>query len=427
MAFAPPRLWSRLLRDVRGATAMVFALAAPVLFGFAGVAVDYASWTRQIEKLQSASDAAALAATKELSLSAPDQTRIEAVARSVVQAYVQPTAVAPRGASDPGDAVVVAAAFVNNRTGVKITLTQRKQAIMSRLVTPALTDIMVSATAAMTGNRKICVITLDTSSSATLELDNTAKLTANGCAVFGNSRDVKAVSAKQNSTLTAALICSSGGFEGSSINFVGQRMGDCPPQPDPLANRPTPPLPGCTHSTKRVIESDTTLSPCVFRGGIEIKKNARVTLNEGIYVIQDGQLKVDDTATLYGRNVGFYFSGTDATFEFTSKSSVNLGAPKDGAMYGILFFGDRNAPDSREYKITSENARTLLGTIYIPKGFLTIDAKNTVADQSAYTAIVAKRLRLKDAPNLVLNTNYSATDVPVPEGLGPSSNLRLIH
>jgi hypothetical protein len=34
---------------------------------------------------------------------------------------------------------------------------------------------------------------------------------------------------------------------------------------------------------------------------------------------------------------------------------------------------------------------------------------------------VVKQLHLYSGPNLVLNTDYGATDVPVPMGVGPSS------
>ncbi|MCP5073779.1 MAG: hypothetical protein GY947_10860, partial [Rhodobacteraceae bacterium] len=49
---------------------------------------------------------------------------------------------------------------------------------------------------------------------------------------------------------------------------------------------------------------------------------------------------------------------------------------------------------------------------------LYIDADAPIADKSAYTAIIASRLELFAGPHLVLNTDYSATDVPVPEGVG---------
>jgi hypothetical protein len=244
------------------------------------------------------------------------------------------------------------------------------------------------------------------------------------CSVYSNSAIKSGIRVKSSAVLSAPFVCSAGGYDIQG-RVDGSRMSDCPPQPDPLANRPPPSVGPCKETKKLVIESDRTLTPGTYCEGIEIKKTARVNLDAGIYVIKDGQLKVDDTATLSGRNVGFYFTGTNANFDFVSSATVDLGAPKDGPMAGILFYGDRNAPDLREYKITSDNARTLLGTLYIPKGTFTIDAKTPVADKSAYTAIVARRIDLKNAPNLTLNTNYYATDVPVPQGLGPMGNARL--
>ena len=71
----------------------------------------------------------------------------------------------------------------------------------------------------------------------------------------------------------------------------------------------------------------------------------------------------------------------------------------------------------RTHTIKSNNARQLLGTFYLPNSILQVDSNSPVADQSAYTAIIVMRLWLKAGPNLVLNSNYSATDVPVPEAI----------
>jgi len=61
----------------------------------------------------------------------------------------------------------------------------------------------------------------------------------------------------------------------------------------------------------------------------------------------------------------------------------------------------------------------LLGTIYMPKGRLIIDANKPIADKSAYTVLVVQRIDLHSGPNLILNSDYSASDVPVPPGVGP--------
>ena len=55
----------------------------------------------------------------------------------------------------------------------------------------------------------------------------------------------------------------------------------------------------------------------------------------------------------------------------------------------------------------------------MPHGRLIIDANTPIADKSAYTVLVVQRIDLHAGPNLVLNSDYSATDAPVPPGVGP--------
>lgn len=408
----------RVVRDEAGGMALVLGILLPCLVGVAGIAVDYATFTSQVAHLQKAADAAAIAATSELSVSSADHARIEAIAEAIIRANVP----------SRDEPITLKITINDDRNGVRIAIAQRKKAVMSRLVTPTLTDISVEAAATMAGRRKLCVLALDPAKSLTIALDAQARITAEGCTVQSNSSDQKGISSKSSARITAQLICSAGGFEGSSVNYAGTRLPDCPTMSDPLASHPPPPVGPCVSSKKLVIESSRTLLPGTYCEGIEIKgSGTRVDLSPGVYVIRDGQLKVDDHAILFGRNVGIYFTGIDANFDFLSSATVNLGAPRDGPMAGILFFGDRQAPETREYKITSGNARTLLGTIYLPQVFLTVDAKNAVADESAYTAIVTRRIELKQSPNLVLNTNYGATDVPVPPGVVEAGAIRLIR
>ena len=98
---------------------------------------------------------------------------------------------------------------------------------------------------------------------------------------------------------------------------------------------------------------------------------------------------------------------------------VSLTAEKNGPLAGILFFEDRSAPVDRVHRILSDDARTLLGTFYLSRGILSVASVKPIADQSAYTVIVAKKLQLTGSPSLVLNSNYAATDIPVPTGVGP--------
>ena len=141
-------------------------------------------------------------------------------------------------------------------------------------------------------------------------------------------------------------------------------------------------------------------------------------------------------AVLKGNNVGFYFTGNVpadddgrvTVMRFMKESIVEMTAPKDGAMAGLLFNEDRNAPANRRYEVVSDSARRLVGTIYFPRGIFSVSANQSIADKSEYTAVVTRRLELFQAPNLVLNARYNATDVPVPDGLGPNSGvIRLVE
>ena len=153
-------------------------------------------------------------------------------------------------------------------------------------------------------------------------------------------------------------------------------------------------------------------------------------------------------ATVNGTDVGSYLTGRRSNLVFEANSTINLSAPKDGPLAGILIFDDPSgakalaippyplpvplvgellgalqpAGPPREHKILSDNARLLLGTIYMPQGRLIIDASKPIADKSAYTVLVVRRIDLHAGPNLVLNSDYSATDVPVPKGVGPYGN-----
>jgi hypothetical protein len=228
--------------------------------------------------------------------------------------------------------------------------------------------------------------------------------------------------------------------------------------PDPLRSRSTPGIGGCNHLAKIVIGAAETLQPGVYCGGLIITLNANVTLAPGIFIIKDGPLIVNYGASLSGTNVAIFLTGILSNLTFDVHSTISLTAAKDGLLAGILIFDDptgASAPVNlannetgncqqngsnqgnntgcsstvpspvgsilppREHQILSTNARNLLGTIYMPQARLSIGAAQPIADKSAYTVLVVRQLNLYSGPTLVLNSDYSATDVPVPMGLGP--------
>jgi hypothetical protein len=52
---------------------------------------------------------------------------------------------------------------------------------------------------------------------------------------------------------------------------------------------------------------------------------------------------------------------------------------------------------------------------------LQINSQHPIADQSDYTVIIARKFEMKDGPELVLNTDYEHSPIPVPDGVGNKS------
>ena len=70
-------------------------------------------------------------------------------------------------------------------------------------------------------------------------------------------------------------------------------------------------------------------------------------------------------------------------------------------------------------------AAELLGTIYLPNGRFLVQAKNKIAESSAFTIIVARFIEISDKSKMYVNANYDLTKVPVPAGFGPNAKVKL--
>ncbi|MET3892490.1 Flp pilus assembly protein TadG [Bosea sp. OAE506] len=411
MAARFTRLLLRLLGDERGGTIVAMGIALPVLAMGAGVVVDYGILSEQRQAFQTVADASALAAAREFRLANASPTGVQSAAEKFAKSSL---------------------AAVNQTATVATSVDVRKMTVTVDVSTVARTNIMhmfghdmvtvaASATARVMGTASICVIGLETSKNETIYLEKEAKLEAPECAVYSNSNKKDGLKAKENSQLRARFICSAGGsYKDKYDSFVPSPTLDCPILNDPLASRP-PPSTGACAATDLKVTASTTLSPGTYCGGVRISKGAVVTLNPGIYAFKEGRLDVSGGATLKGANVGLYFTGKGAVLRFDADTKIDLTAPKDGVMAGILIFEDRGSPLNQKHEILSNDAKVLLGTLYLPQGELNIGANKPVAADSAYTIVVARRFTLSAGPTMVMNAKYSSTNIPVPEGVGPGS------
>lgn len=394
---------------------LTFSLAFPVLLGAAGMAVDSASFYDQQSRMQSVADASALAVAKELHLyrKKPEELeQLKSVGKGRVEALLAET-----GIEDQPHTTTINISMADNEVEVIISMVSDT---MLPVEVWGENPIVVTSEAQAYGQSRLCVLGLHPSKSDTIKAEE-AQLTATECAVQSNSKDPSGLNV-EDGKLTSTVICTSGGYRGGSNSFEPAPTTDCPPLDDPLAERQPPAVGGCDYLDRKVNSGKVSISPGVYCGGLKIEGNAQVTAEPGIYVMSLGKLEVKGKAKLKGDYVSFVFQDNAATLEFDSDTTIDLSAPKDGPMAGILIYENRANILGRNFVIKSRNAHRLLGTIYLPRGRLRIDAKANVADLSAYTVIVARQIEIEDA-NLVVNSDYGGTDVPVPDGVGPNSRF----
>jgi len=394
------------IEDRRGGVAVMFAFALLPLLGFAGLAVDYATLTRQRSAIQSAADTGALAAARELHLA---QIGSSGAVTNIATTYAN-TALGPIGAQLSN--VLVSVNLINSNTSIQVSIKATYRAKLFKMPV----NLTASATASAAGI-PICGLTLDPSVEQEIYLRTQAQLTAQSCAIQANSNDSNAIYTQGSSHMTAGTICSVGGAKGK---FAPTPLTDCPAVPDPLASRPAPPISAtCLYSNEVINGGTVSLLPGKYCGGLYVTGGAIVTFTAGEYIMSGGPLKVDSGSSLITSGAGIYLTGAGATLWFGADTTINMTAPTGGPLAGLLVYEDHAAPSGQVHYIYSDNAPVLHGTIYLPVNQLWVETSSDVSKASAFTIIVAQSLHVDKAANLWLNSNYNLSNVPVPGGLGP--------
>ncbi len=403
-----------ILRCVEGNVAVMVAVTLPALLAAGGAATDVGMFTMKQAELQSAADAAAVAGAKELALAKADPSSIkEAVKAFVKQQYI-----------GKDNQVSVETQYDKAKGAVTVTVTEVWTPFFAHQMGAEITPIVADATASLVGTTNVCVLALEGSKSKAIDIKTGGRITAPACAIYSNSSSQSGIDISSDAKVKAEMVCSVGGISGSAASIVPSGTTECPPLDDPLASRPAPPVPPCKYNNMKVTGSRNLVAG-TYCGGLDISGVGIVNFAPGDYFIKDGQFKVNGLNLLNGSDVAFYLTGPDAKLDFTGGATVRFSGRKTGDMAGMLFFEDRANPEEITHRINTLLTLELTGTIYLSRGNLRIDPNTTVADKSAYTAIVVNTLEVRDGPELVLNANYGATDVPVPVGIRSSATVVL--
>ena len=428
----PKKSTKSLLRNEQGSVAIWLAGSLAMLMGVGALVVDVGNLYALDNRLQTAADAAALAAASQL----PDADNVRSVATAITAQNLPPeihgTALVSSdvelGQWDSGTKVF--AAGVNPLNAVRVTVRRTSASgnaaptFFAKVLGKDSVDIVAQAVYA-SGRATGCLVALDPDASEAIKINSNATITANGCAVQVNSSDEKAVIVDGSSDLTAEATYINGDYDGPESSYTPQPTTGAPTVSDPLAGLPPPPeADDPCDETSRTYDAGVTvtITPGVYCESLEISDDSTATLQAGTYIFRDGDLIVNSNSAITGDGVFMYFTGTNKpSLVLNANSHADLSAPTTGPYAGILIFQDRNVEDGSEHMFNSDASSSFLGTIYVPNGMIKINSGTTMSSTAPYTSIIARTFDIDSGSDLVLNSDYEATDVPLPAGLAGSN------
>lgn len=286
-------IWSSFARDSRGGIAIATAIAAPVLFGFAAIAVDVANARMVQTRLQIAADAAALAASQKL----PDTTAATTAALAIATKNTPAGWGTTLQASDITYGTYNLTTQTFTASSVSVNAVQLKTGRTAATGNPLRTafgwavgkpqlDVATRSTAYRSSGPTYCVYALDGSSVSALGASGGGTFSVPSCGVQVNSAHNKAASAGNATSVSAKSFCIVGGNNGT---FSPVPQTGCPVLADPLASIPEPsapnagscyfgltPQPNQTYCGTYSISSDISIP-----AGLYYFKSATVTFSGG--------------------------------------------------------------------------------------------------------------------------------------------------
>lgn len=363
---AAGRAW----RDESGSYVLIFALAAPALIGFAGLASEGGLWFYQQQKLQGAADSAALSGATLHGIDASNDLALQV--RGVAVTYGYNTAT-------PGTTVTVhtppaSGHFAANTKAVEVIVTMSQPRLLTAVFssTPLTITARAVALAANAGNG--CVLSLDPGARGATNSQGSSAIVLTGCAVYDDSGNSSGLVNGGSATINAESVNVVGGVSGGSgiTTTKGINTGILPVA-DPYASVVPPPFSGCD-SNSLVLHTTVTLNPGVYCNGFKLNAGANVTLNPGIYYIDRGAFSVTGGAALQGTGVTLVFTSSTgsnyATATINGGAVVNLTAPSSGTMAGLVVYGDHAMPLGTAFKFNGGAGQTLTGAVDVSRGDL---------------------------------------------------------
>ena len=404
--------WARRFgRDKRGSIALKAALILPAVLMMGAGAFDLTQVQASKIRLQDIADSAALAAANDLSL-ATDGSNARERARAYVASHL-----GEWGEQAPTVVESYEIVDVEGQRAIRVLLRGHRPSFFASLLPPGGWHFNAQSTATTMGMVPLCVLVSGDTGARLLYVQDTSKLNAPACLVHSN-RDIEATGAASVTAASVQAVTTAQGFISPTANTGAASIAD--PFTGLDLDRQRGLNLACTvgELTNRIVVTSGThyIQPGRHCGGIDARGTARIVLEPGEHMFRQGHLVIDETARLEGRDVVAFFDAA-SRFEFKGQALVNLDGRKSGPYAGLVMGAMRD--NRQDFVVSADHVESLLGVIYVPSARLIVEGTADIARDSAWTVIVAKQVHLRGSPSLFINANYDASDVPVPDGVGP--------
>ncbi len=252
-------------------------------------------------------------------------------------------------------------------------------------------DIEASAAAGKQG--VACLIALDAAGNG-IEIKGEAELDLVGCSAQSNATDNDSLKVSGSVRMTTGGICVSGRAKiDAGADVTPTPIEYCPQQPDPMAGFIAPAVGGCTDNGIEYKDEVIALTAGrVFCDGLKLTGTSRVTLQPGVYVIDNGKLEIGDDAVLEGDGVTILLHGEKAELDIKGRAAVRLTAPTTGDLQGLLIVQDQGG--HKDNKWVSSARSELTGVVYLPDGRLTSLIESNLFGMDACFVLIASEIKL---------------------------------
>jgi Flp pilus assembly protein TadG len=433
----------KILKEESGTALVIGVLSLGVLMGGMALAIDVGNMQYRQRQLQTAADAAAVAAGLEISncgnvvcahmKTAAAQALIE---DGITTATITPTTGSPCTVTSSwglamminvGPCVLGTSDKNNGNTNVaEVVLTEPQSTFFGGFLGMSRMNLVARAEAgdayiqsASAGGNCLWAGSIEFNSS-------NGKFNLTNCGIYDDGN----LQTNDHDSVTATDFLYHGVWNTNNCNGtctwnLGQSQtqpgNTTTQQPDPLASVTPPTQPAtqdannCSISNQDCWGHNTTagqpvaLAPGYYGGGININSGYTVNFSPGLYYF-NGSLNVDSGATLEcttctqgGAGVTLYF--TNGSFQPNSNSTVTLNAPATGdtssgsAVANMLVW--ESSTNSTGMEMDSSTSVTLNGIIYLPDARLTLNSGSGTTIDGSATAVAV------DVKDIIVNAGVT--------------------